>query len=181
MLSAEINDLYALKHHVTRKKTRKKSWRWSWRPSSVFFVSRFRIMYGAVLENEREKCFMILLVHPDFFNYDLSIFQNDWLLKKLIEKCFVADKMTRESLMVLTASALGERDQYLELIKFHRGWGESEQIATLCVCLDPTENYIKLVCKDKLNCCVIATVPLLLIFLCNFTLKRYRNMKVERL
>lgn len=48
---------------------------------------------------------MILLVHPDFFNYDLSIFQNDWLLKKLIEKCSVADKITRKSLMVLTASA----------------------------------------------------------------------------
>lgn len=36
-------------------------------------------------QNKREKCFMILLVHPDFFNYDLSIFQNDWLLKKKLK------------------------------------------------------------------------------------------------
>jgi hypothetical protein len=57
---------------------------------------------------------MILLVYPDFFQYDLSIFQNDWLLKKLIEKCSVAittaDKS--ESLMVLTkqsALALGKK------------------------------------------------------------------------
>lgn len=78
--------MYRSKHHVTKSRVAEAEDR------QVPFT--FHDPKPCTKKNKGKNPFHYFLVHPDFFNYDLSIFQKR-AIKKLIENCSMATQVSR--------------------------------------------------------------------------------------